>query len=89
MKEEDKILKKIGTENPFRVPDGYFENLTSEVMNRLPEKEKLTDFSLGYQKVIIVYHGIMVVYDRHVYRCGIDYPRGFFGAYSICRAYGC
>ena len=39
MKEEDKILKKIGTENPFRVPDGYFENLTSEVMNRLPEKE--------------------------------------------------
>ena len=41
MKEEDKIQKKIGTENPFRVPEGYFENLTSEVMNRLPEKEKL------------------------------------------------
>ncbi|WP_418699235.1 hypothetical protein [Bacteroides sp.] len=41
MKEEDKIMDKIGTENPFRVPDGYFENLTSEVMNRLPEKEKL------------------------------------------------
>ncbi len=41
MKEEDKIKNKIGTENPFRVPDGYFENLTSEVMNRLPEKEKL------------------------------------------------
>lgn len=39
MKEEDKIQKKIGTENPFRVPEGYFENLTSEVMNRLPEKE--------------------------------------------------
>ena len=41
MKEEDKIKNKMGTENPFRVPDGYFENLTSEVMNRLPEKEKL------------------------------------------------
>lgn len=40
MKEEDKILKKVGKENPFRVPDGYFENLTSEVMSRLPEKEK-------------------------------------------------
>ena len=39
MKEEDNILKKIGTENPFHVPDGYFENLTSEVMNRLPERE--------------------------------------------------
>lgn len=40
MREEDKILKKVGTENPFRIPDGYFENLASEVMNRLPEKEK-------------------------------------------------
>lgn len=43
MKEEDNILRKAGTENAFRVPDGYFEHLTSEVMNRLPEKEK-TDF---------------------------------------------
>lgn len=40
MKEEDNILKKAGKENIFRVPDGYFENLTSEVMSRLPEKEK-------------------------------------------------
>ncbi|MBD9093621.1 MAG: hypothetical protein EGQ20_13980 [Bacteroides oleiciplenus] len=39
MKEEDNILKKVGKENIFRVPDGYFENLTSEVMSRLPEKE--------------------------------------------------
>lgn len=39
MKEEDNILKKVGKENGFRVPDGYFENLTSEVMSRLPEKE--------------------------------------------------
>lgn len=40
MKEEDNILKKAGKENVFRVPDGYFESLTSEVMSRLPEKEK-------------------------------------------------
>ena len=39
MKEEYNILKKVGKENVFRVPDGYFENLTSEVMSRLPEKE--------------------------------------------------
>lgn len=39
MKEEDKLLRTVGTENPFRVPEGFFENLTSEVMNRLPEKE--------------------------------------------------
>lgn len=40
MKEEDKLLKKVGTENPFRVPEGYFENFTSDLMSRLPEKEK-------------------------------------------------
>ena len=41
MKEEDNILKKVGRENSFKVPEGYFENLTSEVMNKLPEKEKV------------------------------------------------
>lgn len=41
MKEEDKIRKTLGTENPFRVPEGYFEQLTSEVMDRLPEKEHI------------------------------------------------
>lgn len=42
MKEEDTLLKKFGKENSFKVPDGYFENLTSEVMSKLPEKEKVT-----------------------------------------------
>ena len=40
MKEEDKLLKKVGTGNPFTLPDGYFEHLTSEVMNKLPEQEE-------------------------------------------------
>ena len=41
VKKIEKILKKVGTENAFHVPEGYFENFTSELMNRLPEKEKL------------------------------------------------
>ena len=44
MKEEDKLLKKLGTENPFRVPEGYFESFTSDLMSRLPEKEKTDVF---------------------------------------------
>lgn len=40
MRKGDKLLKKIGTENPFRVPEGYFEGFTSDLMSRLPEKEK-------------------------------------------------
>lgn len=41
MKEEDYILRKVGKDNHFQTPEGYFENLTSEIMNRLPE----TDYS--------------------------------------------
>lgn len=39
MKEEDEILKKVGRDNAFKVPENFFENLTSEVMNKLPERE--------------------------------------------------
>lgn len=39
MKEEEAILRKVGTRNPFTVPEGYFEGLTSDVMNALPAKE--------------------------------------------------
>ncbi len=39
MKEEDEILKKCGTGNPFTVPEGYFEQFASDLMERLPEKD--------------------------------------------------
>ncbi|MEG0463903.1 MULTISPECIES: hypothetical protein [Bacteroides] len=42
MKEDDNILRKAGAGNSFKVPEGYFDNLTSEVMNKLPEREKAT-----------------------------------------------
>ena len=40
MKEEDTILRKAGTGNCFKVPEGYFENLTSEIMSKLPENSE-------------------------------------------------
>lgn len=43
MKEEDNIRKKIGTENPFKVPEGYFDTVVADVMSRLPEKEETTE----------------------------------------------
>ena len=39
MKEEDELLRKCGTKNPFTVPEGYFENFSKELMDKLPEKE--------------------------------------------------
>ena len=41
MGKEDNILRKVGTSNPFRVPDHYFEDFTQELMNKLPEKEPM------------------------------------------------
>lgn len=41
MKEEDEIMKKLGKDNPFTVPEGYFQNFTDEVMNKLPEKKEI------------------------------------------------
>ena len=41
MGKEDNILRKVGTSNPFRVPNHYFENFTQELMNKLPEKEPI------------------------------------------------
>ena len=36
--EEKYIREKLGHTNPFRVPEGYFDQLTSQVMSQLPER---------------------------------------------------
>lgn len=41
MGKEDNILRKVGTRNPFQVPNNYFEDFTQELMNKLPEKEPM------------------------------------------------
>lgn len=41
MGKEDNILKKAGTDNPFSVPDHYFEDFSRNLMSKLPEKEPL------------------------------------------------
>lgn len=41
MKEEDTILRKVGTDNPFRVPEGYFEQFSESLMERLPKQATL------------------------------------------------
>ncbi|WP_033148482.1 MULTISPECIES: hypothetical protein [unclassified Prevotella] len=38
MNEEMYIQEKVGKRNPFRVPEGYFDNLTAQVMQNLPEQ---------------------------------------------------
>ncbi len=37
---EDYIKKMVGKENPFRVPEGYFDQLAQQVMQALPDESK-------------------------------------------------
>lgn len=38
MKKEANNLESLKGKNPFTVPEGYFEGLTSQIMSQLPEK---------------------------------------------------
>ena len=40
MNEEMYIKSRMGDKNPFRVPEGYFDSLTAEVMKNLPEQPR-------------------------------------------------
>ena len=40
MNEELYIKNRLGDRNPFRVPEGYFDSLTAEVMEKLPEEPR-------------------------------------------------
>lgn len=38
--EEQELQERFGKGNPFRVPEGYFVQLTDRVMAQLPEREQ-------------------------------------------------
>lgn len=38
--EEDYIRSKMGNKNPFTVPEGYFEQLTGDIMNKIPAQKE-------------------------------------------------
>ena len=43
MKEEQEIIRKCGKGTPFKVPEGYFEDFTRNLMAQLPEKGSLEE----------------------------------------------
>lgn len=40
MKEEKYLKEQITKENPFRVPEGYFDSFADQVMAQLPERKQ-------------------------------------------------
>lgn len=39
MNEEQYLIERVGKGNPFRVPEGYFEDLSKQVIQALPENQ--------------------------------------------------
>lgn len=39
VRDERYIKERFGQENPFKVPDGYFEKFADQMMNQLPDKQ--------------------------------------------------
>ena len=46
MNEDKELKERIGKDNPFKVPEGYFENLTSDIMNNIPDDSGQANTSL-------------------------------------------
>ena len=38
MTDEEKLINKVGKENPFKVPEGYFESFQQQLLSSLPER---------------------------------------------------
>ncbi|GHS97080.1 hypothetical protein FACS189421_03240 [Bacteroidia bacterium] len=38
MNKQGNRLEETGNKNPFKVPEGYFEGLTGQIMSQLPER---------------------------------------------------
>ncbi len=62
MNEDDTIRKLTeGRDNPFRVPDGYFDDFTGRLLSRLPEpkpKPHIIAYAWRYAAVLLVALGI-------------------------------
>lgn len=51
MMEEKYLIEKVGKENPFRVPEGYFDTLTSQIMAKVEaEGVEPRDIKTGKEK---------------------------------------
>lgn len=61
MKEEDLIRKRCGSEEHFRIPDGYFENFTAELMSKLPEKTACAPVSRAHRMPRMIWYAVAAV----------------------------
>ena len=52
--EEDYIRERIGNNNPFTVPEGYFDQLASQIIAKLPEDQSSAEEKEEKKKPAVV-----------------------------------
>ncbi len=77
MKEEDLIRKQFGNTNPFRVPEGYFDNLSQKIMDSLPAQEVV----LPVRKTTLWYR--LRPYSVAAAVCAVVFGVGVIGYHSL------
>jgi len=87
MNEEEYIRSKMGQKNPFKVPDGYFDKLTQQVMDRLPEQqtdrlpEQQTNEQQPKKKSAIIRHLRPLLYAAACICIAVFTATFFFGSH--------
>ena len=61
MVEEERLLRKVGRENHFRVPGHYFEDFTARLMDSLPIEEKPVVATIPLWKRIVPWVSVAAV----------------------------
>ena len=85
--EEEYIRSKMGQKNPFKVPDGYFDKLTQQVMDRLPEQqtdrlsEQQTNVQQTKKKSAIIRHLRPLLYAAACICIAVFTATFFFGSH--------
>lgn len=62
--EDKKISERFRRENPFTVPEGYFDNLTANVMSQIPSMEITSEVDDHVVKTTGVFHDVSVTKRR-------------------------
>lgn len=67
MNNEERYLKeKIGSRNPFVVPEGYFEQLAQQVMQQLPDQSAVREVPLSAAVSGVTVQPVQIVKGRLV-----------------------
>lgn len=87
MNEEEYIRNKMGQKNPFKVPNGYFDKLTQQVMDRLSEQqtdrlpEQQTNEQQTKKKSAIIRHLRPLLYAAACICIAVFTATFFFGSH--------